>query len=151
MHRDIPGATLTYLAPAKDMGSIEHHARFAEIVRTFSSLCLLPLRLAACMRFSRMALTDDLISISPSNLPSAYRMVVTLTSPEKHPMKNTRQIVLITAAFVPMLALTVGRAVDITPVETRAIAEEGFIFGLPIVMNYAVMYEYAVDSGSGQF
>jgi hypothetical protein len=25
--------------------------------------------------------------------------------------------------------------------ETKAIAEEGFIYGLPIVMNYAVMYE----------
>ena len=35
--------------------------------------------------------------------------------------------------------------------ETRAIAEEGFIYGLPIVMNYAVMYAYAVDKDSGQF
>src|SRR5947207_10141525 len=35
--------------------------------------------------------------------------------------------------------------------ETKAIAEEGFIFGLPIVMNYAVMYEYAVDKGGPQF
>ena len=35
--------------------------------------------------------------------------------------------------------------------ETRAIAEEGFVYGLPIVMNYAVMYEYAVDKNSGQF
>ena len=35
--------------------------------------------------------------------------------------------------------------------ETKAIAEEGFIYGLPIVMNYAVMYEYAVDTNSGQF
>jgi hypothetical protein len=34
---------------------------------------------------------------------------------------------------------------------TKAIAEEGFIYGLPIVMNYAVMYEYAVDRTSGQF
>jgi arylsulfatase A-like enzyme len=40
--------------------------------------------------------------------------------------------------------------VDITPAETKAIAEEGFIYGLPIVMNYAVMYEYAVDRDSGQ-
>src|SRR5208282_5538350 len=43
------------------------------------------------------------------------------------------------------------RAADITPVETRAMAEEGFIYGLPIVMNYAVMYEYVVDRNSGQF
>ncbi len=35
--------------------------------------------------------------------------------------------------------------------ETRAIAEEGFIYGLPIVMNYAVMYEYIVDRNSGQW
>jgi len=35
--------------------------------------------------------------------------------------------------------------------ETKAIAEEGFIYGLPIVMNYAVMQEFAVDKNSGQF
>ncbi|WP_243310012.1 DUF1254 domain-containing protein [Fundidesulfovibrio agrisoli] len=35
--------------------------------------------------------------------------------------------------------------------ETRAIAEEGFIYGLPIVMNYDVMYEFSVDRNSGQF
>jgi hypothetical protein len=34
---------------------------------------------------------------------------------------------------------------------TKAIAEEGFIYGLPIVMNYAVMYDYAVDKSSPQF
>jgi hypothetical protein len=26
--------------------------------------------------------------------------------------------------------------------ETRAIAEEGFIYGLPLVMNYAANYEF---------
>jgi hypothetical protein len=35
--------------------------------------------------------------------------------------------------------------------EAKAIAEEGLIYGLPIVMNYAVMYDYAVDRDSGQF
>lgn len=35
--------------------------------------------------------------------------------------------------------------------EVKAIAEAGFIYGLPIVMNYAVMYEYAVDKGGSQF
>jgi hypothetical protein len=33
----------------------------------------------------------------------------------------------------------------------KDIAEAGFIYGLPIVMNYGVMYEYAVDRTSGQF
>ena len=58
---------------------------------------------------------------------------------------------LITAALAAALPLTTARAADITPAETKAIAEEGFIYGLPIVMNYAVMYEYAVDTNSGQF
>ncbi len=35
--------------------------------------------------------------------------------------------------------------------ETKATAEEAFIYGLPIVMNYAVMHEYAVDKGGAQF
>jgi hypothetical protein len=35
--------------------------------------------------------------------------------------------------------------------QTKAIAEEGFIYGLPLVMNYAVMNEFAVDSKSSQF
>jgi hypothetical protein len=35
--------------------------------------------------------------------------------------------------------------------ETKAIAEEAFIYGLPIVMNYAVMYEFCVDKNSGQY
>jgi hypothetical protein len=36
-------------------------------------------------------------------------------------------------------------------IEAKSIAEEGFIYGLPIVMNYAVMYEYSVDKNSGQY
>jgi hypothetical protein len=35
--------------------------------------------------------------------------------------------------------------------ESKAIAEQGFIYGLPIVMNYAVMYQYAIDHESGQW
>ena len=35
--------------------------------------------------------------------------------------------------------------------ETKQIAEEGFIYGLPLVMNYAVMNEFAVDTKSSQF
>jgi hypothetical protein len=38
-----------------------------------------------------------------------------------------------------------------SPAETKAIAEEGFIYGLPIVMNYGVMYDYCVDKNSGQY
>src|SRR5438132_13549140 len=35
--------------------------------------------------------------------------------------------------------------------ETKAIAEEGFIYGLPLVMNYAVMNEFAVDTKYSQY
>src|SRR6476469_1021912 len=62
---------------------------------------------------------------------------------------KTKTIVLVALAAV--LALTAVRAADLTPAETKAIAEEGFIYGLPIVMNYGVMYEYSVDKNSGQY
>jgi hypothetical protein len=66
-------------------------------------------------------------------------------------VKTTHRQILLAAVLVCMLAFTSAHAVNLTPAETKAIAEEGFIYGLPIVMNYAVMYEYAVDRNSGQF
>jgi hypothetical protein len=35
--------------------------------------------------------------------------------------------------------------------ETKTIAEDGFVYGLPLVMNYAVFYEYFVDKSGPQF
>jgi len=35
--------------------------------------------------------------------------------------------------------------------EVKSIAEEGFIYGLPIIMNYAVMHQYVIDKDSGQW
>jgi hypothetical protein len=49
----------------------------------------------------------------------------------------------------PLSAQTSARWPEIF--EAKDIAEAGFIYGLPIVMNYGVMYEYAVDRNSGQF
>src|SRR5437667_8978097 len=66
-------------------------------------------------------------------------------------MKMANKLNLIAAALFSALAFTSVRAADLTPAETKAIAEEGFIYGLPIVMNYAVMNEYAVNRDSGQF
>ncbi|WP_230169757.1 DUF1254 domain-containing protein [Roseomonas sp. CECT 9278] len=37
------------------------------------------------------------------------------------------------------------------PVGSYDAAEAAFVFGLPIVMNYTVLYEFAVDRNSGQF
>ena len=39
----------------------------------------------------------------------------------------------------------------LSPAEIKAIAEEGYIYGLPLVMNYAVAYDYFVDKNSGQY
>jgi hypothetical protein len=66
-------------------------------------------------------------------------------------MKSNYKRNFFAAALTVVLALATARAADVTPAEIKTIAEEAFIYGLPIVMNYAVMYEYAVDKNSGQF
>lgn len=35
--------------------------------------------------------------------------------------------------------------------EVKAIAEDGFIYGLPLVMNYAVMHDFVINRHSGQW
>jgi hypothetical protein len=54
-----------------------------------------------------------------------------------------------TANSVPVLAQTSADRPGF--LKAKDIAEAGFIYGLPIVMGYGVMYEYAVDRNSGQF
>ena len=53
---------------------------------------------------------------------------------------------------VLLLSNTAATAQDWPDIrEAKQIAEEAFIYGLPIVMNYGVMYEYTVDKDSGQY
>ena len=40
---------------------------------------------------------------------------------------------------------------DLAKGEVKAIAEEAFIYGFPMVMNYGTMYEYAIDTASSQY
>src|ERR1051326_4183774 len=77
----------------------------------------------------------------------------------KETMRTTKRI-FTSAALAGAIAITIFTgsatlatvpAADITPSETKAIAEDGFIYGLPIVMNYAVMYAYAIDKGNLEF
>ena len=35
-------------------------------------------------------------------------------------------------------------------IETKDIAEQGFIYGLPLVMNYVANYQFWLDKTSGQ-
>jgi hypothetical protein len=54
-----------------------------------------------------------------------------------------------TAKSVPVLAQTSADRPGF--LKAKEIAKAGFIYGLPIVMGYGVMYEFAVDRNSGQF
>ncbi|MBB3979495.1 hypothetical protein GGQ64_004737 [Rhizobium azooxidifex] len=67
---------------------------------------------------------------------------------------------LLHSAAIAVLAATTAKSTPVVAqskaewpslLEAKDIAEEGFIYGLPLVMNYAVMQEYAVDKNSGQF
>ena len=67
--------------------------------------------------------------------------------------KTADQAAAPTLAVAPVTASAApAAATDLLSIEQfKAIAEEGFIYGLPLVMNYAVMNEYAVDPKSSQF
>ena len=54
-----------------------------------------------------------------------------------------------TAKSVPVLAQTSADRPGF--LKAKDIAEAGFVYGLPIVMGYGVMYEFAVDRNSGQY
>ena len=67
---------------------------------------------------------------------------------------------LLRSAAVTALAVTAVKSAPVLAqnrtqwpnlLEAKDIAEEGFIYGLPLVMYYAVMQEFAVDKNSGQF
>jgi hypothetical protein len=69
----------------------------------------------------------------------------------------TKRDVLKAMTLAPMIAgAASARAQDSKPpasddLKLRDIAAAGFIYGLPIVMNYAVMYEYVINKNSGQW
>jgi hypothetical protein len=76
-------------------------------------------------------------------------------------IRSAAVAVLMATAFsmiaVPAMAddvVTIAEKADVTRIgilETKDIAEQGFIYGLPLVMNYAVMQEFSVDKNSGQY
>lgn len=48
-------------------------------------------------------------------------------------------------------AAPAATADGLTTEQFKAVAEEGFLYGLPLVVNYAIMNEYAVDPNSSQY
>jgi hypothetical protein len=60
---------------------------------------------------------------------------------------------LILAAPAGMVTGMIGRvrASEVPALEAAAIAEEAFIYGFPMVMNYGVGFEYFIDKASSQY
>src|SRR5262249_49799594 len=50
-----------------------------------------------------------------------------------------------------LLALWSTSTQSLTPQERQTIAEEAFIYGFPMVMNYAVFYQFFVDRSSPEY
>jgi hypothetical protein len=75
--------------------------------------------------------------------------------PAEAPMLTRRQLLQAAAlaTIVPTCRSTPGLAQTgrYGFLSTRSIAEAGFIYGLPIVISYATMYEHAVDRKSAKF
>jgi hypothetical protein len=69
--------------------------------------------------------------------------------PTKRDFMHAAAISGLAAAGLPLPALAQADRPGI--LGAKDIAESALIYGLPIVMNYAVMYEYAVDRASPQF
>ena len=68
--------------------------------------------------------------------------------PTKRDFLHTAGLAALTAGL-PLPALAQADRPGI--LGAKDIAEAALIYGLPIVMNYAVMYEFAVDRTSSQF
>lgn len=67
-------------------------------------------------------------------------------------VRSTRRCSFIAAAAVLVTVSAPVSAQEWPEIdETKEIAAEAYVYGLPIVMNYAIMYAYAVDPNSGQF
>ena len=54
------------------------------------------------------------------------------------------------AGLLLVAAITSAQTTPATS-ELRQLAEDGYIYGLPLVMNYAVMHDYVIDKNSGQW
>jgi len=66
-------------------------------------------------------------------------------------LRSAAMAALAATMATPTAAMAQDKAEWPKLLEAKDIAEEGFIYGLPLVMNYAVMYEFAVDAKSSQF
>ncbi|MGH7851515.1 MAG: DUF1254 domain-containing protein, partial [Thermodesulfobacteriota bacterium] len=75
---------------------------------------------------------------------------------KRHPIR--RVIIFAFVLSIPLILLSglfvqSFRAAAKEPgaVETKQIAEQAYIYGFPMIMNYGTMYEYSIDRSSSQF
>ena len=54
-------------------------------------------------------------------------------------------------AFAVLAAMPTSAQENAGKVETKQIAEEAFIYGFPLVMNYAVFYDYFIDRSAAGY
>ena len=57
-------------------------------------------------------------------------------------------VMAVAALLCSPMASANPRRPRLSPAEAQAIAEEGFIYGLPMVMDYAVMYDFVINRDS---
>ena len=75
-----------------------------------------------------------------------------LHSTAKLAMAGAFALAVLTAGSKTEASATPATETDSLTVEQfKALGEEGYIYGLPLVMNYAIMNEYAVDKNTNQF
>lgn len=60
-------------------------------------------------------------------------------------------VIAVAALLCSPMASANPAVAKLSPAEVQAIAEEGFVYGLPLVMNYAVMNAFSINRDSGQF
>ena len=60
-------------------------------------------------------------------------------------------IAAIACAIGSLLAGSEPARAKLAPGETQEIAEEAFVYGLPLVMNYAVFHQYFIDTASPEY
>lgn len=56
-----------------------------------------------------------------------------------------------TLAVLGASAATADQAQPIGAQDTKALYQEAYVYALPLVMNYGVMYQFAIDRNSGQY
>ncbi len=72
---------------------------------------------------------------------------------------HIRQVIIFAFVLsIPLILLSVLFAQSFTAgakepgaIETKQIAEEAYIYGFPMIMNYGTMYEYSIDRSSSQY